>query len=73
MWLSVLASTVSDRLASARTRAHTGQGLVEYALIIGLVAVAAIIVLGAMSGQIQNAFSAISNSLNGVPGVTPAP
>jgi Flp pilus assembly pilin Flp len=72
-YLISLSSFVVDRLASSRQRAHTGQGLVEYALIIGLVAVAAIIVLGVMSGRIGAAFGAISSSLNGIPNVTPAP
>ena len=64
---------VAQRLTSARQRAHTGQGLVEYALIIGLIAVAAIVVLGVMSGKIGSAFGAISNSLNGIPNPTPTP
>lgn len=68
-----LSGVVADRLASSRQRAHTGQGLVEYALIIGLVAVAAIVVLGVMSGRIGAAFGAISTSLNGIPNVTPGP
>ncbi|MBA2679178.1 MAG: Flp family type IVb pilin [Ktedonobacteraceae bacterium] len=62
---------VADRLVASRQRAHTGQGLVEYALIVGLIAVAAIVVLGLMGGQIKNALSAITGSLNGIPGTTP--
>jgi Flp pilus assembly pilin Flp len=73
-YLLSLSGFVSQRLTSARQRAHTGQGLVEYALIIGLVAVAAIFVLGVMSGKIHDAFTAISGALDGVPAAaTPAP
>jgi Flp pilus assembly pilin Flp len=56
-------ATLPDRLARAQRRAQTGQGLVEYALIIGMIAIAAIIVLGLVSGKIQSTFSSISNSL----------
>lgn len=40
-----------------------GQGLVEYALIIFLVAVAVIAILGILGGKILNVFSQITNSL----------
>jgi pilus assembly protein Flp/PilA len=42
-----------------------GQGLVEYALIIVLVAIAAIAALGLLSGGINHVFSSISSTLNG--------
>jgi len=48
-------------------RSRQGQGMVEYGLIIGLVAVAVIVVLGAMSGQIEAMFEAIVTALQGVP------
>ena len=40
-----------------------GQGLVEYALIIVLVAIVVIVLLSVMGGTINNVFSRISNSL----------
>ncbi len=40
-----------------------GQGLVEYALIILLVALIVIVLLGLLGGTINNVFSRISNSL----------
>lgn len=62
-------AALSDRLAQAQRRAQAGQGLVEYALIIGMIAIAAIVVLGLVSGKIQSTFSSISNNL--LPTATP--
>lgn len=42
-----------------------GQGMVEYGLIIGLVAVAAIAVLMAMSGSIATLFTKVKDTLTG--------
>ncbi len=44
-------------------REDDGQGLVEYALIIAVIAVATIVVLLFMSGNLQNLFSNIGNNL----------
>ena len=43
---------------------ESGQAMTEYGLIIALVAVAVIVVLGAMSGAIQAKFTAITTELN---------
>jgi pilus assembly protein Flp/PilA len=43
---------------------ESGQSLVEYALILVLVAVAAIIILGILGGQIENVFQEISNAMS---------
>lgn len=43
-----------------------GQGMVEYALIIGLVAVVLILVIGEMTGGISNVFTKIKNKLTEV-------
>lgn len=40
-----------------------GQGMVEYALILALVAVAAITILGTMGGKIKNIFSQVDATL----------
>jgi len=42
-----------------------GQGLVEYALIIVLIAVVVIAILGLLGGQIQTVFSNIVSGLGG--------
>ena len=43
-----------------------GQSMVEYALIIGLVAIALVAVLGFLTGGLKNVFQNITNTLNGV-------
>lgn len=44
-----------------------GQGLVEYALILVLVAVAVIVVLGTMGTQITGVFNRVNSALQGAP------
>jgi pilus assembly protein Flp/PilA len=41
-----------------------GQGLVEYGLILVLIAIVVIVVLGAVGHQVNNVFSNVSNGLN---------
>jgi pilus assembly protein Flp/PilA len=41
-----------------------GQGMVEYALILALIAVVAIIILTKMGHQVTNTFNNVSNSLS---------
>lgn len=45
-------------------RSSRGQGMVEYALIIAVVAIAAIIGLGVLGGALKATFSNITNQLN---------
>lgn len=54
-------------MVSRMGREERGQGLVEYALIIALVGLAAIVALGFLSGKINTLFSKAGNSLNNVP------
>ena len=44
-------------------RNDDGQGLVEYALIIAIIAIAVIVAMMFLRGQIQNVFSNIGNNL----------
>jgi pilus assembly protein Flp/PilA len=44
-------------------REEEGQGLVEYALIIAVIAIAVIVAMVFLRGQIQNIFSNIGNNL----------
>jgi len=44
-------------------REDQGQGLVEYALIIAVIAIAVIVAMIFLRGQIQNIFSNIGNNL----------
>ena len=45
-------------------REEEGQGLVEYALIIGLIAIVAIAALSAAGGSVSNLFGNINSKLN---------
>jgi pilus assembly protein Flp/PilA len=47
-------------------RRDEGQTLVEYALIVGLVSIAAIVIMIAMGGEIGNVFQKITDVLSGV-------
>ena len=40
-----------------------GQGLVEYAIILALIAIVVIAVMSILGGKVQNVFNSISNSL----------
>jgi pilus assembly protein Flp/PilA len=62
-------TAVAVRLQNAWFRARedeSGQGLVEYALIIAIVSLGAVLALGFLSGKINNLFSRAGNSLNTV-------
>ena len=48
---------------------ESGQGLVEYGLIIALVSIALIVVLGQMTGGLKNIFEKIKTTLDGA--ITP--
>lgn len=45
-------------------REESGQGMVEYGLIIALIAVALIAALGLITGGLQNTFNKITTNLN---------
>ena len=49
----------------SRSRQEAGQGLVEYALIIVLIAIALITVLTLLAGGVGSTFSSITSSLTG--------
>jgi pilus assembly protein Flp/PilA len=51
--------------ALADMKREEGQTLVEYGLIIALIAVALIVVLGLVTGSLKTIFSDVSNALNG--------
>ena len=51
------------KLMEKLSKAERGQGLVEYALIIFLVAIAVVALLGVLAGGIKGVFQSITNSL----------
>ncbi len=48
---------------NALWRDESGQGLVEYALIIALLAIAVVVALSALGGRINNVFNRIGNEI----------
>lgn len=44
---------------------ESGQGMVEYGLIIALIAIALILALGAVTGGLEHIFNGIGNKLKG--------
>jgi pilus assembly protein Flp/PilA len=46
-----------------RLTRQEGQALVEYALILSLIAVAAVVILGILGGKISGIFTTISNDI----------
>jgi pilus assembly protein Flp/PilA len=47
-----------------RREGEAGQGMVEYALILVLVAIVVIVILSVVGAQVNNVFSNVSNGLN---------
>jgi pilus assembly protein Flp/PilA len=47
----------------ARFAPQEGQALVEYALILSLIAVAAVVIMGVLGGQIADIFTKISSDI----------
>ena len=64
----VAAQTWVAAAKNAVVRDEEGQGLVEYALILGLVAVVAVVILLTVGNQVSNIFNTISNKLAASPG-----
>jgi pilus assembly protein Flp/PilA len=51
------------RLASGLLRDESGQGLIEYALIAGLIGLVAVVAMTSVGTQIKTAFDSISSQL----------
>ena len=63
MVVTQFALNVRTKLATALTR-QEGQGMVEYALIIVLVAIGVIVAITALRTQLQTVFNTIVNNLS---------
>ena len=56
---------INMKLAIARMlEEEEGQGLTEYALILALIAIVAIVALNFLGGKVNDALSTVGNSLN---------
>lgn len=62
--LNVLFSRITTWLHSIETK-EEGQGLIEYALIVLLIALGVLLVLGLVGGQVQSVFQDIFEALGG--------
>ena len=54
------------RYLSIFVKSKKGQGMVEYALIIAVIAIAVLVALTPMGTAIRSAFDFISNTINGI-------
>lgn len=50
----------------ARSRSESGQGTTEYAILVGVLVVIAIIAIVAFRGKVQELWSAIAEGINGL-------
>jgi pilus assembly protein Flp/PilA len=57
-----IASRIQSALVAARTR-EEGQAMVEYALILALVSVAAVVTLGLVGGGVDNTLNTVLTNL----------
>lgn len=59
-------------LISRLLREDDGQNLIEYALLAGLIALAAVIAVENSGKELQNLYQRITDKLKGIPGNAPA-
>ena len=62
--------TYFKALVGSKLASKKGQGMVEYGLILGLIAVAVVAILVTMGGQLNNIFTKISTELGTAAGNT---
>ena len=62
--LSGLYLRAAERIARRPGSDEEGQGLVEYALILILIAMVVIVIMSVLGNQVNNTFSNISNGLS---------
>jgi pilus assembly protein Flp/PilA len=63
--LTEFVAALIDLYRPERAEARSGQSLVEYALIIVLIAIAIIFAMSVLGGQLGNVFNRITTSLGG--------
>ena len=61
-WFNEMYVRVSAALRSLRDR-EEGQGMIEYAVLIGLITAGVIVTIGLIGGQVQDAFNAVHDNL----------
>jgi pilus assembly protein Flp/PilA len=63
-----LQAKLLERYVALNNVSQDGQGMVEYALILFLVSIVAIVFLTAIGGHVNDVFSAVNDALTGTPG-----
>ena len=61
--MSSIRTAIVQILVTRRPRAASGQGLAEYALILALITIVAIVALIFLGGQVSKILSNVSNSI----------
>lgn len=64
--MTIGSSSIDNALRSGARANQSGQGMVEYALIIVLVAIGVIVAIAAFGTQLQTVFNTIVNNLSTV-------
>ncbi len=64
--LTMLTRTVATRLKARRMGDESGQGTTEYAILVGVLVVIAILAIGLFRGNLEDLWGAISEGINGL-------
>ena len=64
--LTMLTRTVATKLKARRMGDESGQGTTEYAILVGVLVVIAIIAIGLFRGNLEDLWGAISEGINGL-------
>ena len=64
--LMMLTRTVATKLKARRMGDESGQGTTEYAILVGVLVVIAILAIGLFRGNLEDLWGAISEGINGL-------
>lgn len=64
--LTMLTRTVATKLKARRVGDESGQGTTEYAILVGVLVVIAILAIGLFRGNLEDLWGAISEGINGL-------
>ncbi|MEF2594394.1 MAG: hypothetical protein U0M51_07635 [Eggerthellaceae bacterium] len=64
--LTMLTRTVATKLKARRMGDESGQGTTEYAILVGVLVVIAILAIGLFRGNLEDLWGAISEGINGL-------
>ena len=64
--LTMLTRTVATKLKARRMGDESGQGTTEYAILVGVLVVIAILAIGLFRGNLEDLWGAMSEGINGL-------